>query len=107
MNYENHRITSDRATDRHLERIEDKIDKLSEAMIDLARAEEKIINIEVDRKEDAIRMRTFHDVQQNHEKRMSKVETTISNAQRLFWLVLSAGIMVVITEIITQNQIGN
>ena len=36
--------------ERRLDRIEEKIDKLSETVISLARAEEKLINLEEDRK---------------------------------------------------------
>lgn len=42
-----------------LERIEDKIDKLSDAMIDLARAEEKLINIEKNSQQQFERMNRF------------------------------------------------
>jgi len=42
-----------------LERIEQKIDKLSDAMIDLARAEEKLINIEKQNNQHFERMNRF------------------------------------------------
>ena len=45
--------------EQRLARIEDKIDKLSDAMIDLARAEEKLINIEKANSQHFERMNRF------------------------------------------------
>ena len=45
--------------EQRLARIEDKIDKLSDAMIDLARAEEKLINIEKSNSQHFERMNRF------------------------------------------------
>jgi len=45
--------------EQRLARIETKIDKLSDAMIDLARAEEKLINIDKNSQQHAERMNRF------------------------------------------------
>ena len=56
--------------EQRLARIEDKIDKLSDAMIDLARAEEKLINIEKSNAQHFERMNRFS-------KRMDDMEDSV------------------------------
>lgn len=56
--------------EQRLARIEDKIDKLSDAMIDLARAEEKLINIEKANSQHFERMNRFS-------MRMDDMEDTV------------------------------
>jgi ribosome-binding ATPase YchF (GTP1/OBG family) len=76
-------------TDR-LDRIENKLDKLSEAIISLARAEEKIQSME----------KFLHqqmDMMVEGQKRLEEVErqcrnnaTTINVINKLFWIVMAA-----------------
>ena len=56
--------------EQRLARIEDKIDKLSDAMIDLARAEEKLINIEKANSQHFERMNRFS-------SRMDEIEDSV------------------------------
>lgn len=58
------------SSESRLARIEDKIDKLSDAMIDLARAEEKLINIEKSSSQHFERMNRFS-------MRMDDMEDTV------------------------------
>lgn len=57
--------------EQRLARIEDKIDKLSDAMIDLARAEEKLINIDKANSQHFERMNHFS-------KRMDEIEDVVN-----------------------------
>ena len=57
--------------EQRLARIEDKIDKLSDAMIDLARAEEKLINIDKANSQHFERMNRFS-------KRMDEIEDVVN-----------------------------
>lgn len=73
-----------------LDRIENKLDKLSEAIVSLARAEEKIQNME----------KFLHqqmDMMVEGQKRLEAVEksardnaTTINVINKLFWIVMAA-----------------
>lgn len=73
-----------------LDRIENKLDKLSEAIVSLARAEEKIQNME----------KFLHqqmDMMIEGQKRLEAVEksardnaTTINVINKLFWIVMAA-----------------
>ena len=75
-----------------LNRIEDKIDKLSDTVIALARAEEKLINLEASRTE-------ILDILDNHEERLDKHEArlqdgdvTINTITRVFWIAVTSAI---------------
>jgi len=58
--------------EQRLARIETKIDKLSDAMIDLARAEEKLINIDKNSQQHSERMNRFS-------ARMDDLEETVND----------------------------
>ena len=71
-----------------LDRIEDKIDKLSDAIISLARVEEKIASMEK-------QLENGHDRMNNLSLKLDSIETQVtSNAQtvsiihRVFWIVI-------------------
>ena len=75
-----------------LSRIEDKLDKLAEAVVSLARMEERMVTI-------FNRMGKNEERQDGLERRIDEVEDSIiSNgvtlrvAERVFWVVLSAAI---------------
>jgi len=87
-------------TNTRLTRIEDKVDKLGEAMISLARAEEKITSL--------------YDNQSNHFDRTNRLsakideierivllnQRAVSFMQKLFWVVLVAVVGAVTTNIL-------
>ena len=87
-------------TDTRLTRIEDKLDKLSDAMVSLARAEEKITSL--------------HENQSNHFDRTNRLsakideierivllnQRAVSLMQKLFWVVLVAVVGAVTTNIL-------
>lgn len=78
--------------DSRLERIEKKLDTLSEAVISLARMEERMITL-------FKRMDTYDTNQTNMDKRVGKLEQHVSTngqslrfAERLFWIVATSGV---------------
>lgn len=75
-----------------LSRIEDKLDKLAEAVVSLARMEERMVTI-------FNRMGKNEERQEGLERRIDEVEdniisngATLRFAERVFWVVLSAAI---------------
>ena len=77
------------AEDKRLDRIENKIDKLADAVVALARDEEKLINIEEDIKtlvKNQIDMQTEQDVQ---DEKIADHDKTIGTIRNVFWIVFS------------------
>ena len=90
-------INNDQA---RLDRIEDKIDKLSDTVIALARAEEKLITLEGSRKniEDII---SIHETRlDEHEKRLQDGDVTLNSITRIFWVALTAAIGALVVYLI-------
>lgn len=83
----------DKREESRLERIEDKIDKLSDAMIDLARAEEKLINIEKNGQQHFERMNRFS-------TRMDEIEDELTEQGK------TVKLMQFIASIITTILVG-
>lgn len=73
-----------------LDRIEEKIDKLSDAMISLARAEEKLIAIEKNNHSNFDRMNRFSQKLDKIEDACMDNSRTIGIITRMFWLVIGA-----------------
>lgn len=79
-------------TEDRLDRIENKLDKMSEAITVLARMEERMITL-------FKRMDTLDAEQDSQDDRLRKVESKVGNngqalrfAERAFWVIASAGI---------------
>jgi len=73
-----------------LDRIEEKIDKLSDAMISLARAEEKLIAIEKNNHANYDRMNRFSQKLDNIEDKVNDNARTIDVIKKTFWLILGS-----------------
>jgi hypothetical protein len=73
-----------------LDRIEAKIDKLSETVISLARAEEKLISLENDKKFLMERMVKNEEKIDVVEKKVDETSVTVRVINRLFWIVIVA-----------------
>ena len=78
--------------EKRLERIEKKLDEMSEAIVSLARMEERMITL-------FKRMDSYDDEQNRMSDRLSKVEkvsgadgVTLRFLERIFWIVATAGI---------------
>jgi hypothetical protein len=86
-----------------LDRIEEKIDKLAEAMISLARAEEKLISIEKANHNHFERMNRFSIKLDDVEKKTDDNSKTIAIINKLFWTVVVAAVTVVTAMMINLN----
>ena len=78
--------------EKRLERIEQKLDEMSKAIVSLARMEERMITL-------FKRMDSYDDEQTRMSDRLSKVEkvsgadgVTLRFLERIFWIVATAGI---------------
>lgn len=89
-------MTDKTITDERLDRIESKIDKLSEIVITLARAEEKLIALEEDKKILMDRMLKIEDRVLVNEKKTDENSMTISVINKVFWITLTATVGVYI-----------
>ena len=89
-----------------LDKVETKIDKLSDAMIALARTEERILAMEAERK-------TVYDRLNRHSEKLEKLQLStadnqrnLSNVTKLFWLVVTIGVTTTMTNLFNINIIG-
>lgn len=71
-----------------LDRIEAKIDKLSEAMITIARAEEKLVNMEQKYAAQYDRLNRFSEKLDELERIVNKNATTVTTINKLFWIAI-------------------
>jgi len=75
-----------------LDRIEQKIDRLSETVISLARAEEKLIALEGDKNFIMGRMLKNEERVDSVERKVDETNVTIRVINRLFWIVVVAAV---------------
>lgn len=87
------------STSSRLDRIETKLDQLTDAMITLARAEEKIVNLQDDHNK-------MHDRLNKHSEKLDDIEKicndnhrTICVINKLFWVVTVAVIGSIVTQL--------
>ena len=76
------------ADDNRLDRIEAKIDKLSEAMITVARAEEKLISMEQKYAAQYDRMNKFSEKLDELERIVTQNAATVNTINKLFWVAI-------------------
>lgn len=76
------------ADDNRLDRIEQKIDKLSEAMITVARAEEKLISMEQKYAAQYDRMNKFSEKLDELERIVTANAATVNTINKLFWVAI-------------------
>ena len=77
------------ADSNRLDRIEAKIDKLSETVISLARAEEKLVHLEQDKKFLMDRMMKSEERLDVVEKKVDETSITVRVINRLFWITVA------------------
>jgi len=82
-----------------LDRIEEKIDKMSEAIIQMARLEAKIDNYEIYREESWKRMNKFSEKLDSIEKTVDDNHRTVSTINKLFWVVIIAAAGAIATNL--------
>jgi septation ring formation regulator EzrA len=82
--------------EQRLNRIETKVDKMTEAMVDLVRAEEKLVQLHESTHILFQKISTMDDRIRSMEKSYSDTNTTVGILSRAFWIVMtgiiSAGI---------------
>lgn len=69
-----------------LDRIEEKIDKLSDAMISLARTEEKILSMEQNNRNHFERMNRFSEKLDNIERKVNENTHTVDIINKVAWV---------------------
>jgi uncharacterized protein Yka (UPF0111/DUF47 family) len=82
-----------------LDRIEEKIDKMSEAIVNMARLEAKIDNYEKYRDESWKRMNRFSEKLDKIEKTVDDNHRTVSTINKLFWVVIVAAAGAIATNL--------
>ena len=73
-----------------LDRIENKIDKLSETVIAIARAEEKLLNLENARNDILDTLYEHEERLDKHAERLNAGATTLNSINKVFWLLVAA-----------------
>lgn len=86
--------------DPRLDRIEAKIDKLTDAMITVARAEEKLLNMEQKYSASYDRMNKFSSKLDDLEKVVTENSATVNTINKLFWVALIAMAGAIATNIL-------
>jgi cob(I)alamin adenosyltransferase len=84
-----------------LDRIEDKIDKLAETVISLARAEEKLIALSADNQDTRARLRGVEEAVVNVDRKVDETAVTVKVINRLFWILVAAAAAAVIGQYLT------
>ena len=95
--------TKQEITDERLDRIEAKIDRLAETVISLARAEEKLIALEEDKKLLMDRMIKIEERVQSNERKTDEHSMTLNVINKVFWITLTAMIGVYIGSYFVQG----
>jgi len=89
-----------------LDRIEEKIDKLSEAMVAIARAETKIVAMEEDRAEHWERLNKHSARMDRIEEKVNDNTKTVQVISRMFWISFAAGFGAVIAYTVNNVLLG-
>ena len=76
------------ADDSRLDRIEAKIDKLTDAMVSVARAEEKLVNMEQKYAAQYDRMNKFSEKLDELERLVTQNAVTVNTINKLFWVAI-------------------
>jgi hypothetical protein len=82
-----------------LDRIEEKLDKLTDAMVAMARAEEKIINLQEDQYNMFERMNKHSEKLDEIERVCNDNHRTICIINKLFWVITVAVIGSIVAQI--------
>ena len=77
------------STGARLDRIEDKLDKLTDAMIVMARAEEKLVQLEKNHTAHFERMNRFSEKLDAIERKVEDNAHTVRTINKLFWIAIT------------------
>lgn len=86
-------------TTTRLERIENKMDKMAEALVTLARVEEKMENYNKYRDDSWARMNKFSEKLDAIEKKVDENAHTVQIINKLFWVAIVAAAGAIATQI--------
>ena len=75
-----------------LDRIEDKIDRLSDTVVAIARAEEKLITLESARSEVGATLEDHENRLDRHEARLQDGDVTLNTITKVFWTIVTAAL---------------
>lgn len=73
-----------------LDRIESKIDKLAETVVQMARVEEKLISMENDKKVIFAKLFKLDEQVMAHDRKIDETDITVKAINRLFWIIVTA-----------------
>jgi vacuolar-type H+-ATPase subunit E/Vma4 len=73
-----------------LDRIESKIDKLAETVIQMARVEEKLVTMEADKKIVMEKLLRMDDRLETFDRKFNETAITVKVITRLFWIVITS-----------------
>lgn len=83
---------AEHVVDQRLDRIESKIDRLSDAIVSIARAEEKLVQLENDKKFLMERMLSVEQRVLKTEKKTDENSSAIAIIQRITWIAVSTAV---------------
>ena len=81
-----------------LDRIEEKIDRLSDVVIQLARVEEKINDLEIRRQESHERVNRLSEKMDNIDSKTTAMNETLNSLQKITWLTIGGVISVLVSH---------
>jgi len=90
--------------DKRLDRIEEKIDKMVEAIISIARAEEKIITLSSFSKQQAKQILDLINRIEELTETVTKNSNTVRIINRTFWLITSSAITAIIATVFMNSN---
>ena len=78
--------------ERRLERVEEKLDKLTDAVVSIARIEERVNTVLKNNDRFFVRLYKLESRMEMVEKKTSVNQKTIGAAERFIWVLISAGV---------------
>ena len=93
-------MTMNKGESTRLDRIEEKIDKLSDAVVSIARAEEKLAGLESLNIEQHRKLQDLDDRLRTVETKVHDAQQSLNVFNKVFWIAISAGITAVIGMIL-------
>jgi len=90
---------ADSNIDQRLDRIEDKMDKLADALVSIARFEEKMDSYNKYREDSWNRMNKFSEKLDAIEKKCEENAHTVNVINKLFWIAIAVGASAVAAQI--------
>lgn len=89
---------ADDQSEKRFDRIEEKLDKLSEAMVLIARTDEKIVAMEQKHAAQYDRMNRFSQKLDDIDKQLTENSQVIRNLSTFFWILVTAVVGAVIMQ---------